>query len=627
VPDGPTAANFALVNHCTAPVAPNAECVIDVMFNPQVPGDLAAFLDIPNNVSAVGNLVQVPLSGRGFGGAPAQSAGLTSSGFPSWFQDDNGVRVEPCLYQGDPNCVLLPDAGYNAANPLVFPTNFPAEFFYSLVDSNIMTIPADPTCGGGGGTSQLRIALEGSFATGTPLAGQQITFARIRFNATGLCANTTYDFIHPYGTTPLTSDGNGVVKNTLDVPNVLPSNLLAKGLLRWDPNASPSAPAGYLGDGRSFHPITGSRYRPTAGVDPVNFYRVRGAGISETTKDFLVSGRLAGPVVADVTSRTFSPQVVGTQSAAQTVTVTNIGPVAVGTITPSLGGSDAAEFQIVPTGTCQSPAPATLALDQSCGVAVRFAPGLTSTPGAKSAVLTIAHDGLRSPISVSLTGTATPGGAPEIHVTPASLAFGNQNVGVAGAPLAVTIQNTGTAALDITGVNITGPGATSFTHNNACLSVAAGQSCTFQVRMTPTSTGNKAATLAIASNDLVRGTVNVTLTGTGVAPVMTLTPTSLSLQTKGTTTKTVNVTNTGTAVLNLVGAPAIAVIGQVPASNPVKFTATHNCNNVAPGGKCTINVTFSPGAGPNNETITATLRITSNAVNSPQTVALSGQRK
>jgi hypothetical protein len=37
-------------------------------------------------------------------------------------------------------------------------------------------------------------------------------------------------------------------------------------------------------------------------------------------------------------------------------------------------------------------------------------------------------------------------------------------------------------------------------------------------------------------------------------------------------------------------------------------------------------VTFNPGAGTNNQTYTATLRINSNATNSPFNVSLSGQR-
>ena len=110
---------------------------------------------------------------------------------------------------------------------------------------------------------------------------------------------------------------------------------------------------------------------------------------------------------------------------------------------------------------------------------------------------------------------------------------------------------------------------------------------------------------------------------------MSLSPTSLTFSTKGTSTKSVTITNIGTAPLSLVGAPALTIQpSPFATSDPTKFTAANNgCNNVAPGGKCSISVTFRPGAGPNNQVLTATLRITTNAINSPHTVSLSGTRK
>ena len=38
----------------------------------------------------------------------------------------------------DANCIALGDAGFNPANPEVFPSNFPSEFFYSIADSDVM---------------------------------------------------------------------------------------------------------------------------------------------------------------------------------------------------------------------------------------------------------------------------------------------------------------------------------------------------------------------------------------------------------------------------------------------------------------------------------------------------------
>ena len=57
----------------------------------------------------------------GFGRHPAVSTAVDAgNGFPRWYQDSNGIRLQPCLQTT--NCVLLADAGFNRANPVAFPT-------------------------------------------------------------------------------------------------------------------------------------------------------------------------------------------------------------------------------------------------------------------------------------------------------------------------------------------------------------------------------------------------------------------------------------------------------------------------------------------------------------------------
>lgn len=644
---GGGAVNFSLTNDCTVAVAPGAECSIDVRFNPVIAGDLAATLEIQHNVGVVANPLVVPLTGRGFAGVPAQSV-ATTSGFPSWFQDNNGVRLEPCLTTGDPNCVLLADAGFSPAQPVSFPTNFPSEFFYSLIDSNPAFTVTDPTCGATGDVT-MRLALEGGFVNGLPVQGDQTTFARVRFVAHNLCPNSTYEFTHPYGTTRVTTNGVGAIPanaGTSDLFNVLavrplagaPQQITGGGVLRWDPNSAPSAPAGYLGDARTFHPIVGSTFRPGGpGTEPANFMEVRpvdaggnaGARLGRTS-DFIVSGKLAGPVIADRTSLSFGSNAVGTATASQSVTITNLFPTTIGAITPSLGGADGGYFTIT-GGTC---APATsLARDQTCTVTVAFTPPLAGVVGNKTAVLTVAHDGLRAPVTVSLAGTATDPGQPVIQATPTTVGFVNQNVGTTSVIQNVTVSNTGNAALTGIIISKAGSNPADFVVTTNCpVSLGFGPpspTCNITVAFAPAATGNKSAQVRIQSNDPVRPNVFVTLSGTGVAPVMAVSSTSLSFSTKGSSSTTLNVTNTGTAVLNLVGNPALQIVGSgLPTSAPTKFTASNvNCNNVAPGGKCSIKVTFTPGAGANNQTLTAILRINSNAVNSPFNLSLTGQRK
>ncbi len=660
----PPTAEFTIVNdECTGnAVAPDGECVIDVAFAPTTAGAHTGNVKIDSNVTAVPTVL-VPLDGYGSTASPLVSATNDSAGFPSYYGDNNGVRLEGCYDVGnpqDPNCVVLGDAGYNPANALSFPGNFPSEFFYALADSDIVTVPADNACGGAGGTAFLRLALEGAFANGSPLAGQQIQFARIRYNVTGLCPNSSYVLVNPYRVDTLTSDGNGVIKSTVDIPNVVASQMLAGGFVRWDPNVSPQAPAGYLGDGRSFHEIVGSIHRPGGpGTDPANVFEIRSvtnAALPITydnstelasTKNFLVSGRMAGPLVSDKTAVDFGPQAQGTTSATQTATLTNLSPRAIDTITATLTGIGASDFSLTvpPVGTCT--AATSLAQDQTCTVTVAFAPGLATIPGVKSATLSISYaGGAGSPITVPLTGTATVAGHPEISLSRTSIPFGNQNVGVASGVQTVIVTNTGNAALTVASATLSGTNAANFAVTNGCVAAVPpapgpGNTCTVSVRFTPSTNGAKTATLTIASDDPTRPSVTVALTGTGVSPVISMTPTgtlaaplTLSTGAGGSTSTTINVTNTGTAPLSLVGAPALQFVNQtvsnpalaVGAPNPLKFTATHNCNNIAAGGKCKITVTFTPGAGTRNQRYAVQLNVLSNASNGTQSAFLRGTR-
>ena len=108
--------------------------------------------------------------------------------------------------------------------------------------------------------------------------------------------------------------------------------------------------------------------------------------------------------------------------------------------------------------------------------------------------------------------------APNATVSATDLAFANQNTGTTSAARAITVTNTGTLALVVSGVTVTGTDAASFTATPVagCASVAPAASCTVNVTFAPTTGGAKAATVNIADN--APGSPHtVRLTGTGVA--------------------------------------------------------------------------------------------------------------
>jgi len=298
---------------------------------------------------------------------------------------------------------------------------------------------------------------------------------------------------------------------------------------------------------------------------------------------------------------------VGAASTPQTATLTNDGNATLALSSILVQGADASDFTL--TNNCGS----SLAASAQCTLSAVFTP---TALGTRTASVVFTDNATGSPQSLSLTGTGT---APAVSLSATSLSFGNQMVSTTSAAQAVTLTNSGTAALSITSVTITGTNASDFAQTNTCgSSVAAGANCTISVTFTPAATGSRAASLSITDN-AAGSPQTVGLSGTGTTPVVSLSPTSIPFgnQAVGTTStaQTVTVTNNGTATLSIT---SVAITG----ANASAFGQTNNCgSSLAVGANCTISVTFSPMASGSD---TASVSISDSAAGSPQTVGLSG---
>jgi hypothetical protein len=295
------------------------------------------------------------------------------------------------------------------------------------------------------------------------------------------------------------------------------------------------------------------------------------------------------------TSLTFASQNLGTTSPAQNVTLTDIGSSSI-SVTSIATAAPYAE-----TNTCGS----SLGTSASCTVSVTFTP---TVPGTSAGGLTITDSAVGSPQVVTLTGSGT-GAA--VSLNPTSVNFGSVDVGTVSPQQSVTLTNTGNATLNITSVTTASP----FTVNNHCSSTLnAGDSCTIALNFAPTAGGTANGTLTIADSAL-NSPQTVSLTGVGLAPQVTVSPTSLTFGTEVENTtsppQTVTLTNTGTASLTIHNIN----IGS-------NFAETNSCgSSVGAGDSCTFQVTFTPqGMG----TRTGNLNINDNATGSPQTVSLTG---
>jgi hypothetical protein len=635
---GTNPAAFTLVSQdCTSAngVPVGQSCNVRVAFTPNTGGSKTATVVVTDN--APGGTHSVGIAGTASDANPAVSPNVSSSnGFPQYYQDSTGTRLEPCLNAADTNCIVLPDAGFDPNQPLSFPSNFPTEWFYSVADSNTISTPG---CGGTApGTALLRVALEGSFVNGTPVAGDQMTFTRLRISVTsGLCPNTPYNFVTPYGVVPFTTnDVGGVPRNqgTTDIgcapvaPALCtfsdalgPRTPLAQGqigtdtavnsFLREDP-AVGNPPAGYLGDAKTFAKVVGGTYKPVGASEPVNYAAIVDTAGNEVTRTdtFTVSGKIAGPLQSDTDSLDFGKVPAGTSSATKTVKLTNV---LAGTSITSVAASgvNAGDF-VVNGNTCATAA--NMALDATCTVQVTFRPTAT---GAKTATLRIVP-ATGSAVLIPLTGFGDTPQAPTIQVTPGVLAYGTVTA-PASASLTTTIKNTGNAPLNLLGNTISGAAAADYTVSaTTCpASLAVGASCTITVQFKPTAVGSRAASLTIKHNAGAGSTV-VSLTGTGAGSQFTMSPNPVTFGTVNRNTtkaQTISVKNSGTISFT-VGAVSFA------GADAAAFSNGGGCSGTVllPGKSCNLTVNFRPTLA---KAYTASVVLAGDATSLPATVSAS----
>ena len=325
-----------------------------------------------------------------------------------------------------------------------------------------------------------------------------------------------------------------------------------------------------------------------------------------TAATVALSGTGVQPVATlSATSLAFGSVGVGTVSTARTLTVTNSGTGSLDVGGVSVSGANAADF--TSTSTCT-----TLAAGASCTVSVTFAPGAV---GVRSASLAVATNAGTQPTPVALSGT---GVQPGISADATSVAFGAVTVGTTPQAQTVTVTNSGTAPLTVSGLALTGANAADFTASGCAAAVAPGGTCSVVVTFTPGATGARAATLTVASN-APGAAPAIALSGTGVQALVTLAPASLAFGSVNVgataTAQTVTVSNPGTAPLTVTG---VSVAG----ANAADFTQTNTCATaVAPGGTCTVSVSFTPAA---SGARAATLAVATNASVQAAAVPLTG---
>jgi hypothetical protein len=291
-------------------------------------------------------------------------------------------------------------------------------------------------------------------------------------------------------------------------------------------------------------------------------------------------------------SFTFAAQQVGTQSSAQTLTITSTGNGPV-TFSAFVLTGDFAE-----TDNC---AGQTIAVNSTCTAQIIFAP---TAVGARSGQLTIYANISGGQAIVALNGSGTTPAA--VVLTPLSLTFAAAIVNQTTAAQIITVANTSGVTATLQTPVIVGESSDFSINADTCgATLAPSTACSVSIIFSPTNSGARSATLSVVDNlgTTSAATQTAQLTGIGNAPATdTLSPLSLTfpLQQIGTTSAAQQVTlsNTGGVALTLIAASV----------SPGDFSVVNACgNSLAAHSSCVFNVTFAPTAtGARSATLTIT---------------------
>lgn len=569
---------------CVGVLAVNASCFVQVGFAPTVTGPASGTLTLTSDHGTA-------------------TAALTGFGSP-----DTGVSLNPSalVFRNVPDTaateqtITLTDTGiYNLAigTPVSNSTSFNAATTCgTLLPGGTCTItvnfiPANATV-----EAALSIPVTGS------AAGAPQTTVTVPLSGTYTAEDTGLQILPgqaDYGPTATGTLGltRQFLVNNLSAKTVTLSLSVPRQFTLTQPPCTTLAPGAGCSFSLGFLPLTNgdvtgtvfAQATPTDGGATQNSLGYvegfgRGSGVLAITGD-LLPGRIAD-----------FHQVASGQSATRSLTITNTGS---GAMTVRRITS---EWPFLSSTTCGQ----TLQAGESCTVTLTYAPINQIAAGSSSApfntdggTLVIESDAVSSPDFVNLTGTVTPMtvAAPSntaplraYTVSQSSLTFAATAGGNVSAAQTVTLSNTGTATIHVSGTTTT----PDFTVSGSCATLVPGASCPLTVTFTPQASSSQTLTQVASALEITSDASSsldfISLFGTAMPPTLSLSPVLLdfgSVLVGGSSTLPIQVTNGSysPAVFHgITSSGDYGVAGDCPAAGaPLASSAS-----------CTLQVTFKP---------------------------------
>lgn len=610
-------------NSCTATLAAGTECSFNVSFKPGAPGAATAAISLTDSAGTQ------TLALAGYGVAATTGAVLQTSNlfFPNETASSTKAFVSPAQFATFQNTgntpIAISSVALGGTDPGDFtissecPTTTPLAAFASC---NVF-VQFNPTAAGTNLTATVTITYT--------VAGGTATKATINLTGTGVAASQGL-VVGPasiaFAPTVLTTQSPLSPSVLLTNTGTSPVTITSIALGGTDPgdfaisDGCPISPStlqqGPLGNtcsvGVSFTPLATSGGVRTATI------KVTDSAPGSPTTINLSGTAVAQTKTVSVTPTTlvFGPQVSGTTSAQQNITVSNTGNFNV-TFTNVMITTNYALASQGCTGALP-PGPG-----GSCSIGVTFTP---TSPGAKPGTVTITDNATGGTQKVTLSGTGIATTA-DILLSQTTVVFDAQTVATPSPAQLVYYYNEGNTTSTITSGVLSGTNATDFSvSSSTCATTSASgvgalSSCYYRITFTPGAAGPRTATLTIIDSD-PGSPRKITINGTGVSsnvPEVGFLPASLTFatQAEGTTSAAQNINLTNNGLGNLTS----LVIG-LGGTTPGAYAQTNNCpTTLAAGFSCNISVTFSPNA---IGTLTATVTATDSATGSPQSVPLTG---